>query len=45
MEDSMPGRKKKRARKSYRNSGTLGSTSTSVDLAGTWMREEGGVVQ
>jgi hypothetical protein len=45
MEDSVPGRKKKRARKSYRSSGTPGSTSTSVDLAGTWMREEGGVVQ
>jgi hypothetical protein len=45
MEDPVSRRKKKRARKSYRNSGTPGSASTSVDLAGTWMREEGGVVQ
>jgi hypothetical protein len=45
MEDPVSGRKKKRARKSYRNSGTPGSTSASVDLAGTWMREEDGVVQ
>jgi hypothetical protein len=45
MEDPVSERKKKRARKSYRNSGTPGSTSASVDLAGTWMREEDGVVQ
>jgi hypothetical protein len=45
MEDSMPGRKKKRARKSYGSSGTPGSTSTSVDVAETWMREKGGVLQ
>jgi hypothetical protein len=45
MEDSVPGRKKKRARKNYGSSGTPGSTSSSVDVARTWMREEGGVVQ
>jgi hypothetical protein len=45
MEDPVSGRKKKRARKSYRNSGTPGSAGASVDLAGTWMREEDGVMQ
>jgi hypothetical protein len=37
--------KKKQARKSYGSSGTPGSTSSSVDVVGTWMREEGGVLQ
>jgi hypothetical protein len=39
------GRKKKQARKSYGSSGTPGLTSSSVDVVGTWMREEGGVLQ
>jgi hypothetical protein len=45
MESSLTGRKKKRARKSVCCSDVSGETGSPSDLAGTWMRDEGGVLR
>jgi hypothetical protein len=45
MESAMPGRKKKRARKGVCCSDVSGETGPPSDLAGTWMRKEGGVLR
>jgi hypothetical protein len=45
LESVMPRKKKKRARRSVCCSDDSGETGSPSDLAGTWMREEGGVMR